>query len=341
MKLLINKKYIIILINIKITINKNIFYFLFNNMKKNYKSKRKTHKRKLKRKYNIQKKYKGGMIVGSPMPQLCFGTAQNNISNFEKILTDAIQIGYNHIDGADVYGDIKYRTIIKHCLKTIERDNIWLTWKSNNITIENIKKTIEDLDFKYIDLFLIHHWDKKTMEENKLILDILIEAQKQGLIHHYGVSNCENIDDIRILRQEPYKIYANQIQARPPPLPQTDGQIKEQVLSRENWTSNFVNECNEVGVKVMLYGTISGFMNQTDFTMFEYENVKNINKYYIQKYINIQNQNVLIVASMSGNTLNTNFDDFNTIISGNELLSVDKMIEIEGQLKNLTLSNQS
>ena len=44
---------------------------------------------------------------------------------------------------------------------------------------------------------------------------------------------------------------------------------------------------------------------------------------------------------MSGNTLNTNFDDFNTIISGNELLSVDKMIEIEGQLKNLTLSNQS
>ena len=323
-------------------------------MKKIYKSKRKTHKRKLKRtnnkskrinnkskqKQNIQKIYKGGMNAGSPMPQLCFGTAQYINSDFEKILTDAIQIGYNHIDGADVYGDIKYRKIIKHCLKTIERDNIWLTWKSDDITIENINKTIIDLDCKYIDLFLIHHWDNKTMEENKLTLDILIEAQKQGLIHHYGLSNCENIDNIHILRQKPYNIYANQIQARPqPPLLQTDGKIKEQVLSRENWTSNFVNECNELGVKVMLYGTISGFMNQNNFTMFE--NVENINKYYIQKYINTKNQNVLMVASTSGNTLKTNYDDFNTIISGKELLHADKMIEIEVQLKNLTLSNQS
>lgn len=323
-------------------------------MKKNYKSKRKTHRRKLKltnnkskrinnklkQKQNIQKTYIGGMIAGSSMPQLCFGTAQNKNSDFKEILTDAIKIGYNHIDGADVYGDIEYRTNIKHFLKTIERDNIWLTWKSDNITIKNIINTIIDLDCKYIDLFLIHHWNNKTMEENKLTLNILIEAQKRGLIHHYGVSNCENIDDIRILIQEPYKIYANQIQARPPPpLLQTDGQIKEQVRYRKNWTSNFVNECNELSVKVMLYGTISGFMNQNNFTMFE--NVENINKYYIQKYINTKNQNVLMVTSISGKTLKTNYNDFNTIISGNELLSVDEMIEIEGQLKNLTLSNQS
>ena len=48
-----------------------------------------------------KQKFRGGALES--MPQLCFGTAQYNV---EKMLEQALRIGYRHIDGADAYSRI-------------------------------------------------------------------------------------------------------------------------------------------------------------------------------------------------------------------------------------------
>ena len=253
------------------------------------------------------------------MPQLCFGTAQNKL---DKTINSALKIGYRHIDCADAYGNIEYKTIIKNAIQTITRKTLWITWKSSNITIENITLIIQDLNCDYIDLFLIHFGCGNDLE-----FEILKQAQINGQIRYYGVSNCENIETIRELKTN-HNIYANQIQARPP-----NGNIN----SRKKMSSTFIEDCNQIDVKIMLFGTISGIQNQTkNFEYFEY--LKNVNKYYLQKYIK-DKPNTLIVSSVNGNSLFQNYDDFK-LNKEKDLLNNDEMTIIEEQMQKLELSKQ-
>jgi uncharacterized membrane protein len=136
--------------------------------------------------------------------------------------------------------------------------------------------------------------------------------------------------------KERFNIYANQIQARPP-----GGKVNKRMLLNEN----FVNECNEIGVKIMLFGTMSGISSglqgellDINIHLLEYflENIKLINRYYKQKYITIENGNVLMVSSNVGDSINPNYDNFYDDI----LLSEDKMNEINTKLIDFTLSHQ-
>ena len=294
-------------------------------IRKNKKTIRKNKKTIRKNKKTILKNKKGGMIEGALMPQICFGTAQKNL---HKTLKNALEIGYRHIDGADAYSDFGYKSpndyyeIIKNELQKYNRDEIWLTWKGSYINIDHITDNIKKLGCKYIDLYLIHFW-----EGNYKDIEILIEAQKQGLIRHYGVSNCESIEDIIKLKTEPYDIYANQIQARPP-----GGKIN----GRQDMAADFIEKCNELGVRIMLFATISGYSQQYSNYSF-YGEISKINNYYINRYI-LKTQNVLMVGSGGDGkkNLEDNFSNFNKIINGEKLLSPDEIVEIESRLKAIT-----
>ena len=205
---------------------------------------------------------KGGTLKLEDMPQLCFGTVQSNLEN---TLPNALKKGIRHIDGADIYGYSDYRNIIKENLKTVLRNELWITWKSDRITIDNIQKSIIDLDCQYIDLFLIHHYN---YYDNDFL--ILQEAQKLGLIRYFGVSNCEDIEKMKELKSK-YNIYANQIQARPP-----NGTI----YGIKEMSSDFIEQCNAINVHIMLFGTISGFTNSEILSTYLLENINNINLYY-------------------------------------------------------------
>ena len=128
-----------------------------------------------------------------------------------------------------------------------------------------------------------------------------------------------------------YDIYANQIQARLP-----GGKVQGRALLNEN----FVNECNEIGVKIMLFGTTSGVSNglQDNMHLFEYfwQNINLINRYYKQKYITIENGNVLMTSSFNGDSINPNYDEF----YNNILLPENEMNEMNSKLIDFTLSRQ-
>uniref|UniRef100_A0A6C0DV22 NADP-dependent oxidoreductase domain-containing protein n=1 Tax=viral metagenome TaxID=1070528 RepID=A0A6C0DV22_9ZZZZ len=287
------------------------------------KTRRRKNSKRITRRKN-KRKFRGGALES--MPQLCFGTAQYNV---EKMLEQALRIGYRHIDGADAYSSPAYFASFRRVLEKvsseaeespIKREELWITWKGEPKSIDEIKKNISDLKCGYIDLYLIHGWRKQWH-----MMDILKKAKVEGLIRNYGVSNCENMEDIIRLKSE-YDIYANQIQARPP---------SGKIAGRPLMDKTFIEQCNELDIKIMLFATISGYLEGTAYNP---EIISEINKYYLQKYIQDKEKgNVLMVSSVSGSSLKTNYDNFETIESGDKLLSDGQMTEIEVELKKSKL----
>jgi diketogulonate reductase-like aldo/keto reductase len=273
---------------------------------------------KYKIKYNTLKN--GGNPFSSSkideIPQLCFGTGQ---PGFDVTLPDAFKAGCRHIDGADGYAreykdKALYFNMVKDGIKEIPRNELWITWKTDDLSEENVRSIIKKLNCEYIDLLLRHHLPCEIPDP---------EFVTKGLIRYYGVSNCE---DLSYLKGK--NIYATQIQARPP----------RGNLSKKQNFDEFINECNSFGVRVMLYGSTSSLFGFDIFgTYFEKEeNRKLVNKYYLQKYIK-DKKNILMFSSQSGNSIVPNICDHNKIMSGEDLLTCQKMQEIEQELEKYKL----
>jgi diketogulonate reductase-like aldo/keto reductase len=265
------------------------------------------------------------------MPQLCFGTVQ---SNLEHTLPKALEVGYRHIDGADAYESISpgHRKTIRSALanfmaKGHSREELWITWKSDSITNESIQQRIKQLGCTYIDLFLIHHFDNNTLSGNIHMLDELSKAKDAGLIHQFGVSNCEDSETVKKLKGS-YDIYANQIQARPP-----GGQVHRRKLM----IPDFVAQCNAIGVHCMFFASMSGVSEVYPEWYFDDTIKEMINKYYIQRFL--KPSNVLLVTSINpdSGTLEQNLSDVQTFLEGKKLLTDKEMAEMEERLKSITL----
>lgn len=259
------------------------------------------------------------------MPQLCFGTVQ---ANLKKTLPMAIEIGYRHFDGADGYAqnDVHYFEILKQNLARLPRHDYWLTWKSNNISLDNIRRVLEELDCGYIDLFLKHHGCGVPEE-----FDVLQEAVNLGLIRYYGVSNCEDIKQLKKLKAK-YPLYANQVQARPP-----HGEVDRR--KKINF-QKFVLQCNALGIRIMLFASVSGLMMAPQgYTMVD--RINRVNHYYIQKYILTvpPTENVLIVSSMSGSSLLVNYQEFEHFERKQQQEQKQQMIELQKALSAIKLQH--
>jgi diketogulonate reductase-like aldo/keto reductase len=262
------------------------------------------------------------------MPQLCFGTAQYKL---DVTLKKALSSGIRHIDGADAYaaGSESYYDIIKDAIKEIRREELWITWKSDDTSEENIKRIIDNLECSYIDTFLVHH-DSNCNSNSKL--DNLVKLKQLGLIRFIGVSNCENIEKLDKYKTK-YNIDTIQIQARP-----LNTRIQSNYSRREPLAENFIDIMNTIGINVMLYGTISGITNSENFYHL-YDNLSNINKFYLQKYC-LGKPNILMISSITGTSIDKNILDFDNIMNHTELLPFGKLNEIESQIQQVILSYQ-
>ena len=123
-----------------------------------------------------------------------------------------------------------------------------------------------------------------------------------------------------------YNIYALQIQARPP-----NGQI----IQKSKLQNNFIEICNNNNIKIMLYASSSGFLNN-DKNLEYYKILKNLNLYYLNKYI-FDKINCLIISSISGLTIKYNCDLLNY---KKEFINYDLNC-FEKQLESLELYDMS
>ena len=132
----------------------------------------------------------------------------------------ALEMGYAHIDTAEMYADGHTEELVGRVIQGYNRAGLFITskvWPSNlayQAVLGACRSSLERLRTDYLDLYLIH-WPNEAipLEETFGALNELVQ---QGLVRHLGVSNfnLEQLDRARKLsetplatNQVPYSLY--------------------------------------------------------------------------------------------------------------------------------------
>jgi len=138
----------------------------------------------------LAKKYK--LKDGNQIPSLGFGTWKLlGKSAYDSVLY-ALEIGYRHIDTADIYRN--HKQVGKAIRESnIKRNDIFITTKvfrhqlRKNRVISAGKRFLDELETDYLDLLLIH-WPNRNVPINET-LEGFRTLKEEGIIKSYGVSN--------------------------------------------------------------------------------------------------------------------------------------------------------
>jgi 2,5-diketo-D-gluconate reductase B len=131
-------------------------------------------------------------IQGSTIPKLGFGTWEILGRDCEEAVSDALEIGYRHIDTAQAY-DNEAEVGKALAASSIPRKELFLTtklWRDEyapDRVRPSAEGSLERLQVSCIDLLLLH-WpnDEVPLAET---LGALANLREEGLINHFGVSN--------------------------------------------------------------------------------------------------------------------------------------------------------
>ncbi|UCH01362.1 MAG: aldo/keto reductase [Candidatus Bathyarchaeota archaeon] len=156
------------------------------------------------------------MRDGYRIPALGLGTWMLKGARCTAIVKRAIELGYKHIDTADMYGNHEE---IGEAIKGVDRASIFLVSKvrPNNLqyhsVIRDCNRNLRELGTDYFDLYLIH-WPNKTVPIQET-LRAFNELVDEGKIKSIGVSNftIHHLNDA--LRAEYHPISNNQVRFHP------------------------------------------------------------------------------------------------------------------------------
>lgn len=154
------------------------------------------------------------------IPVLGLGTWQSTGQDCIDVVSQGLQMGYEHIDTAQAYdNEVEVGKGIKQ--SGVARDKFFLTTKifpddmkfEPEKLIAAAKRSLENLDTDYVDLLLLH-WpdDRVPLSET---MPALCELQKQGLTRNIGVSNFNIANIIEAKKYADVPIAVNQVEFHP------------------------------------------------------------------------------------------------------------------------------
>jgi len=130
---------------------------------------------------------------GTTIPQLGFGVFKVDPDETERIVSDALEVGYRHIDTAAVYGnEIGVGKAIE--ASGIPREELYVTtklWNSDQGTqsaFDAIDLSLEKLGLEQVNLYLIH-WPRPDLDKYLETWNAMEQIRDDGKTVSIGVSN--------------------------------------------------------------------------------------------------------------------------------------------------------
>jgi 2,5-diketo-D-gluconate reductase A len=156
---------------------------------------------------------------GVEIPQLGFGVFQIPPADTKAATLTALEIGYRHIDTAEMYKNEKG---VGEAVREsgIPRDEIFVTSKLNNTfhahdaAMKAFDGTLSVLDIDYLDLFLIH-WPLPAVGDFVETWKAMEEMHATGKVRAIGVSNFQPAHIQRLIDNTDILPSINQIEAHP------------------------------------------------------------------------------------------------------------------------------
>ena len=158
---------------------------------------------------------------GETIPQLGFGVFKIDPAETAEAVSEALKVGYRHIDTAEMYRNEKG---VGEAVQTsgLDRSEVYLASKLNNgfHKPEDARRafdgTLEALGSDYVDLFLIH-WPLPTLYGGDFVSTwhTLEEFYRQGRARSIGVSNFQVAHLQRLVEESEVVPAVNQIEVHP------------------------------------------------------------------------------------------------------------------------------
>ncbi|OBF49915.1 oxidoreductase [Mycobacterium sp. 852002-53434_SCH5985345] len=158
---------------------------------------------------------------GVGIPQLGFGVFQIKPDETAAAVKTALEIGYRHIDTAEMYGNEKE---VGQGIRDagLDRGDVFVTSKLNNgfhkpdDARRAFDRTLKALDSDYVDLFLIH-WPLPTLYDGDFVSTwkVFEEFARDGRARSIGVSNFQVAHLERLAAETDTVPSVNQIELHP------------------------------------------------------------------------------------------------------------------------------
>jgi 2,5-diketo-D-gluconate reductase A len=156
---------------------------------------------------------------GVEIPQLGFGVFQIKPEDTVKATTTALEIGYRHIDTAQMYGNEREVGIAVR-ESGIPRGEVFVTSKLNNNRLErddilrSFDTSLSELGFEYLDLFLVH-WPLPGVSDYVARWKAMEEIYASGRVKAIGVSNFQPHHLRDLFASSEVRPAVNQIEVHP------------------------------------------------------------------------------------------------------------------------------
>ena len=156
---------------------------------------------------------------GVVIPQVGFGVFQITPDDTRQATLNALEVGYRHIDTAEMYGNEK-QVGEAVAASGIARSEIFVTSKLNNgfhardAALRAFDETLDALGFDYLDLFLIH-WPLPSIGDFVETWKAMREISESGRVKAIGVSNFQEAHLQRLFDETSIVPAVNQIEVHP------------------------------------------------------------------------------------------------------------------------------
>src|SRR5690349_18632679 len=130
---------------------------------------------------------------GHEIPQLGYGVFKVPAADTERAVTEALEVGYRHIDTAAIYGN-EEGVGAAIAASGLPREDLFVTTKLWNDRHEGdepraaIGESLEKLGLEQVDLYLVH-WPTPARDNYVYAWAQLVELRDAGLTRSIGVSN--------------------------------------------------------------------------------------------------------------------------------------------------------